>query len=106
MIKEHLQKYQVWLKIIKMKKIRLTESELIKIIETAMDLDKYSQLPNFSSGDENKDMEDTIAEIMGKLKELIDISKSGQKISHELKSKIYKNLDDLNKSFEAIKYRN
>jgi hypothetical protein len=88
-----------------MKKILIKESELIKLIETAMDLDQYEQLPSFSSGNINKDAEESVEEIIGKLKELLNMLQSGKKVDINLKGMIYKNLDDLNKTFSSIKYK-
>lgn len=88
-----------------MKKILIKESELIKLIETAMDLDIYSQEPNVSSGSPNKDAEQSVEEIIGKLKELLNMLQSGKSVDTALKGKIYRNLDDLNKTFSSIKYK-
>ena len=85
--------------------ILIKESELVKLIETAMDLDRYIQLPNFSSGNINQDTEQSVEEIIDKLKELLNMLQSGKKVSTALKSKIYRNLDDLNKTFSSIKYQ-
>jgi len=51
-----------------MRKVLIKESELIKLIETAMDLDIYSQEPNVSTGSPNKDAEQSVEEIISKLK--------------------------------------
>ena len=88
-----------------MRKIILKESELIKLIETAMDLDIYSQQPNVSSGSPNKDSEQAVEEIISKLKELLNMMQSGKKVDTSLKQKIYKNLNDFNSTFEEIKLR-
>jgi hypothetical protein len=88
-----------------MKKILIKESELIKLIETAMDLDIYSQEPNVSTGSPNKDAEQSVEEIIGKLKELLSMLQSGKSVDTVLKGKIYRNLDDLNKTFSSIKYK-
>ena len=88
-----------------MKKILIKESELIKLIETAMDLDIYSQEPNVSTGSFNKDTEQSVEEIISKLKELLNMLQSGKKVDTTLKGKIYRNLDDLNKTFSSIKYQ-
>lgn len=88
-----------------MKKILIKESELIKLIETAMDLDKYRQLSNFSTGSVNKDAETAVEEIISKLKELLNMLQSGKKVDTSLKAKIYQNLEDINDTFTNIKYR-
>jgi hypothetical protein len=88
-----------------MRKILIQESELIKLIETAMDLDIYSQEPNVSTGSPNEDAEQSVEEIISKLKELLNMLQSGKKVDTTLKGKIYRNLDDLNKTFSSIKYQ-
>jgi hypothetical protein len=88
-----------------MRKVLIKESELIKLIETAMDLDIYSQEPNVSTGSPNKDTEQSVEEIISKLKELLNMLQSGKKVDTTLKGKIYRNLDDLNKTFSSIKYQ-
>lgn len=87
------------------RKILIKESELVTLIETAMDLDKYTQLPNFSSGDGNQDAEQSVEEIIEKLKELLNMLQSGKEVDTTLKGRIYRNLDDLNKTFSNIKYQ-
>jgi hypothetical protein len=88
-----------------MRKILIKESELIKLIETAMDLDIYSQEPNVSTGSPNEDAEQSVEEIISKLKELLNMLQSGKKVDTTLKGKIYRNLDNLNSTFEEIKTR-
>jgi hypothetical protein len=88
-----------------MRKVLIKESELIKLIETAMDLDIYSQEPNVSTGSPNEDAEQSVEEIISKLKELLNMLQSGKKVDTTLKGKIYRNLDDLNKTFSSIKYQ-
>ena len=69
-----------------------------------MDLDRYTQPSTVPTDNGNLDVDDSIEDIIGKLKELLDMLKSGKKISSVLKSQIYKNLDDINKSYSNIKY--
>lgn len=87
-----------------MKKIILKESELIKLIETAMDLDIYNQPTTVSANNGNLDTEETIEDIMSKLKELLFMLKSGKKITDQSKGEIFKNFDNINKTFSNIKY--
>jgi len=87
------------------KKILIKESELVKLIETAMDLDQFEQLPSFSSGSINKDAEESVEDIISKLKELLNMLQSGKKVDTNLKGMIYKNLDDINKTYSNIKYK-
>ena len=86
------------------RKILIKESELVKLIETAMDLDIYIQTPNVASGSRNKDSEDATEDVIEKLKELLNMFQSGKKVSTSLKSELYKNIDSFNKTYERIKY--
>lgn len=91
-----------------MAKFILTESQLKRLTETgsnsvAMDLDIYNQPMNFSSGDENIDVEESAEEIIEKLKELIYMFNSGKNIDSTLKLKIHKSLDDVNNVYDKIK---
>jgi len=88
-----------------MRKILIKESELIKLIETAIDLDRYQQLQSFSTGEMNKDTGNAVEEIIYKLKELLNMIQSGKKVNTHFKSKLYKNLYDINDTFTNIKYR-
>ena len=87
-----------------MKKIILKESQLIKLIETAMDLDIYSQPSQIDTNNGNLDAEETVGDIISKLKELLYMLKSGKKINTNSKSEIYKTFDNINKTFSNIKY--
>ena len=87
-----------------MRKILLKESELIKLIETAMDLDIYNQPSTIGPNNGNLDIEDTVDNIIDKLNELKYMLKSGKKIHPGLESKIYNAFDDINRIFLNIKY--
>jgi len=50
-----------------MKKIILKESQLIKLIETAMDLDIYSQPSQIDTNNGNLDVVDTVEDIISQL---------------------------------------
>ena len=54
-----------------MPKIILKESELIRIIEVAMDLDIYSQPSTVDTNNGNQDEEETIEQIIEKMKEIL-----------------------------------
>jgi tRNA pseudouridine-54 N-methylase len=88
----------------KMKKILIKESDLIKLIETAMDLDIYSQPSQIDTNNGNLDAEETVEDIISKLKELLYMLKSGKKINTNSKSEIFKTFDNINKTFSNIKY--
>jgi len=85
-------------------KILLKESELIKLIETAMDLDIYSQNMTTPAGRPTEDAEETAEEIIEYLKELISMMKGGKEVSTPLRQSIYKNLDDIKNTYQNIKY--
>ena len=88
-----------------MPKIILKESELIKLIEVAMDLDIYNQPSTVDTNNGNQDAEETIEQIIDKLKELLYMLNSGKQINTELKGEIYRNLDDINNTYNNIKYK-
>jgi ribosome-associated translation inhibitor RaiA len=93
-----------------MAKYILTESQLKKIQEqgsnsAAMDLDIYVQPMQVDSSNGNEDVAETVEEIMSKLQELLSMFKTGKKLHSELKRRLDKNLDDINKNFENIKYQ-
>lgn len=89
-----------------MSTIIITESQLVKLMETAMDLDIYVQPKNFSSSNGNEDLEDTIDETIQKLEELQSMFKAGRKISTESEGSFLEILDNLNKAYEHVKYQN
>jgi predicted nucleotide-binding protein (sugar kinase/HSP70/actin superfamily) len=87
-----------------MTKILIKESELIKLIETAMDLDIYNQPMTTAADNGNMDIEDAVEDIISKMEELLSMLKGGKQIHSELKSRIYKHLDGINNVFSNIKY--
>lgn len=89
-----------------MPKIILKESELIRIIEVAMDLDIYSQPSTVDTNNGNQDEEETIEQIIEKMKEILYMLNSGKQIHTDSKNDIYRNLDELNKTYNNIKYQN
>lgn len=87
-----------------MRRILIKETELIKLIETAMDLDIYSQNMTTPAGRPTEDSEESAEEIIGYLKELISMMKGGKEVSSVLRQNIHKNLDDIKKTYQNIKY--
>jgi hypothetical protein len=87
-----------------MPKIIIKESELIKLIETAMDLDRYIEPVSYDTGDENENLSDSIDVIVNRLKELLFMLKSGKKINYQNKSEFFSELDRLNSLYDKIKY--
>ena len=94
-----------------MSKYILTKSQYQKLVEqatntAAMDLDIYSQPMTTSSDNGNSDIEDAVNDIIPKMDELMSMLKSGKQIHTELKTRIFHNLDEINKTFSNIKYEN
>ena len=89
-----------------MSKFILTESQYQKLLEqgVAMDLDIYSQPMTTASDNGNSDIEDAVDDIVSKMDELRSMLKSGKKIKPELKTQIFRNLDQINQTFSNIKY--
>lgn len=86
-----------------MKKYRLTESQLKRLAEVAMDLDIYSQKSNPSTGSTNDDIENSTEQIIKKLQELLNDFQTGKKVSTSQKMQLHKILDDINQIYDSIK---
>lgn len=87
-------------------KIIIKESHLIKLIETAMDLDRYVQNVRYSTDNGNKDIENSTEEVVERLKELLNMFKSGKKVNFTSLSKFHGVLDQLNDLYDDMKYDN
>jgi len=87
-----------------MKKIILTESQLKKLLETAMDTDIYNQTMDTSVGSPNSDESDAIEDIIEKLQEVLSMLKTGKKMRTDTKTKIFRDLDQLNQTYQNIKF--
>jgi hypothetical protein len=87
-----------------MAKILIKESDLIKLIETAMDLDIYSQPTAVDTDNGNLDTEDTIEDIISKLKELLYMIKQGKAVDWEVENEINKESDKVNQIYDRLKY--
>jgi hypothetical protein len=93
-----------------MGKIIITESQLRKLLETgsnsvAMDLDIYTQPTQIDTSNGNENVEETVDEIISKLKELSSMFETGLKVHPELKNRLFGILDDINSNYEKIKYQ-
>jgi hypothetical protein len=91
-----------------MKKILITKEQYQRIFETgaanaAMDLDIYVQPVHYETSTGNENIEDSIEEIVGKLKELNSLFNVGKKIKSTTKNKIFKVVDQLNKVYDDTK---
>lgn len=87
-----------------MNKIILKESELIRLIETAMDLDIYTQPLDYDSNNGNLDVQDSIKIIIERLRELLFMINQGKKIDTQTKQKIFNQFDTIDSIYEKIKF--
>lgn len=90
--------------------IILTKSQLDILIEqglnsVAMDLDIYTQPVQIDYNNGNGDIEESLEDSIDKLNELLSMFDVGKKISTEDENSIFKILDDINMTFEKIKYQ-
>lgn len=89
----------------------IRESQIKRIHEqvttqaAAMDLDIYNQDMETPAGDFNSSTEESIEEIIEKLQEILSMVKTGKEIKTTIKSKIFKNLDDIKNIYSDIKYK-
>ena len=94
-----------------MTRIIISEEQYKRLFETgsnsaAMDLDIYTQPMQTDTDNGNLDVIDATEDIIDNLEELISMFKSGKKTNSQLKSKLYKSLDDIKKTHSDIKYDN
>lgn len=87
-----------------MASIIITEQQLVKLMETAMDLDIYVQpvdpmIPGLNNG-----FVDSLEEMKTKIEELSMMAGNGKEIGQQNKIEIHKLLDLFNKVYEKIKY--
>lgn len=91
-----------------MKKILITKEQYQRLFETgaanaAMDLDIYVQPVNYDTSTGNENLEDSIEEIVGKLKELNSLFNVGKKVKSSTKNKIFKVVDQLKSVYDETK---
>jgi hypothetical protein len=89
-------------------KILITEKQYKRLLETgsnsaAMDLDIYVQPVHYDTSNGNENLEDSLEEIMNKLKELNSLFKVGKKINQDTKNKIFSVVDELNSIYDTTK---
>lgn len=87
-----------------MASIIITEQQLVKLMETAMDLDIYVQPIDPMVPGTNDDFTGAMESIKSKIDELIMMTQNGKNIEQQNKIEIYKLLDLINKVYEKIKY--
>ena len=83
----------------------INESELVKLVEVAMDISRYREPIQYSDGTENKNVEDATEDIISILKELLFIIQSNRNLTPQDKSMIFKSYDQLKKTHDKIKYK-
>jgi hypothetical protein len=88
-----------------MKTIIITESQLVKLLETAMDLDIYVQPVDYSTSSGNDDLIDSIEDNIFKLNELKQMFKTGKTISTESEGEFYKLTNKINKLYDQTKFQ-
>lgn len=89
-----------------MPSIKITEGQLSKLLETAMDLDIYVQPIDYPSSNGNKSVESSISDSIDKLKEILTLFKTGKKIFPENQIPIHKLFDAINKVYLDVKEKN
>lgn len=89
-----------------MSKIIIKESDLVKLIETAMDIDRYVQQNHYDTSNGNEDIEVTIKDTIERLKELLIMFKYGKKTSSDSTNNLYSIFDQIEDLYNNIKYKN
>jgi len=87
-----------------MSSIIIKETQLVKLVETAMDLDIYVQPINPMIPGQNDDFQDALEDVKNKIEELLSSAQVGKKIDLEQKREIFRLVDLFNKIYEKIKY--
>jgi hypothetical protein len=87
-----------------MASIIIKETQLVKLLETAMDLDIYVQPIYSPIPGQNDDFVGSLEDIKNKIQEIIMMSDGGKKIDNSQKQKIFKLVDLFKKTYEDIKF--
>ena len=90
------------------KSVLITEKQFRYLVETgaanaAMDLDIYVQPVHYDTSNGNESQEQSLDNIIDKLKELSFMLRSGKKIDFSLRNKIFKFSDDIDKIYNSVK---
>lgn len=88
-----------------MVKVIITEKQLAILKETAMDLDRYSQLQYFDTNNGNIDISYQTKQTVLKLNELENMFETGFTIDSDLKIELYGVLQDIDNLYNKIKYK-
>lgn len=94
-----------------MSKIIISESQYRRLIETgsnsaAMDLDIYTQPMAVDTSNGNEEVDNSLYDMISKMKELKNMFESGKKVPTELENEIFSLHDKFKKVFELIKQQN
>lgn len=82
----------------------IKEAQLVKLLETAMDLDIYVQPIDSPVPGQNNDFIDSLEDIQQKIQEIVMMANNGEKINHQQRGEIFRLLDLFNKVYENIKF--
>lgn len=90
-----------------MVKIIINESQLKSILETgsnsvAMDLDHYTREMDHPNGKQNLNFVESAEDSISKLRELLNVAKSGKNLDTITKSQIFKVFDLINKIHNSV----
>lgn len=89
-----------------MSKIIISKKQLQVLLETAMDLDIFSQLSHFDTDNGNKDIKKTTEDLIHKLQEINNMFDSNTNIKSETKMKYYELISKFDNIFDEIKFDN
>ena len=78
---------------------------MVKLFETAMDLDIYVQPVDYSTSSGNDDLIDSIDDNISKLNELRQMFKTGKTISTESKGDFFNLTNKINKIYDQTKFQ-
>jgi len=84
--------------------IIIKESQLVKLCETAMDLDIYVQPVEPMVPGTNDDLISTLESLRDRAQEILQMAENNVKIREEGKREIYRIFDQFMKAYEMIKY--
>lgn len=87
-----------------MSSIIIKESQLVKLLETAMDLDIYVQPIEPMKPGQNDNVIDALEEIKDRAEEIVMMAEKGIEIGKDVKREIFKLSDLFKKSYEKVKF--
>lgn len=89
-----------------MSRIILKETELVKLLETAMDIYIYNKPVDYDTTNNDKSSINNLENIVEILKELIYMLESGKEIDYSLRGDLFSEFDRIKNIFDRIKYKN